>query len=66
MRLFFRIIISQGSQGISAPYTLTLPARSGELYLCDRKIRKNPNHFQFGKSGSDYTGLVRETGLEPA
>ena len=66
MRLFFRIIISQGSQGISAPYTLTLPARSSVLYLCDWKIRKNPNHFQFGKSGSDYTGLVRVTGLEPA
>ena len=29
----------------------------------DKKIR---THFQFGKLGSDYTGLVRETGLEPA
>ena len=49
MRLFFRIIISQGSQGISAPYTLTLPARSSVLYLCDWKIRKNPNPFPIWK-----------------
>ena len=40
MRLFCCIIILQGSQGISAPYTLTLPARSSVLYLCDWKIRK--------------------------
>ena len=51
MRLFFRIIISQGSQGISAPYTLTLPARSSVLYLCDWKIRKNPNPFPIWKIG---------------
>ena len=42
---------SQGSQGISAPYTLTLPARFSVLYLCDRKIRKNPNPFPIWKIG---------------
>ena len=40
MRLFCCIIILQGSQGISAPYTQTLHARSSVLYLCDWKIRK--------------------------
>ena len=49
MRLFCCIIISQGSQGISAPYTLTLPARSSVLYLWDRKVRKNPNPFPIWK-----------------
>ena len=51
MRLFCCIIISQGSQGISAPYTLTLLARSSGLYLYDRKIRKNPNLFPIWKIG---------------
>ena len=40
MRLFCCMIILQGSQGISAPYTLTMLARSSGLYLCDWKIRK--------------------------
>ena len=40
MRLLCCIIISQGSQGISALGTLTLLARSSGLYLCDWKIRK--------------------------
>ena len=33
MWLFCCIIILQGSQGISAPYTLTLLAKSSVLYL---------------------------------
>lgn len=40
MRLFCCIIILQGFQENSAPYTLILPARSSVLYLCDWKIRK--------------------------
>ena len=65
MRLFFRIIISQGSQGISAPYTLTLPARSSVLYLCDWKIRKNPNPFPIWKIwfGLYWFGAVDGTGF---
>ena len=65
MRLFSYMIISQGSQGTSAPYTLTLLARSSALYLYDRKIRKNRTHFRFRKLDSDYTGLVPVVGLEP-
>ena len=65
MRLFFRIIISQGSQGISAPYTLTLLARSSGLYLYDRKIRKNPNPFPIWKIGFGlyWFGAVDGTGF---
>ena len=65
MRLFFRIIISQGSQGISAPYTLTLPARSSVLYLCDWKIRKNPNPFPIWKIwfGLYWSGASGDTEL---
>ena len=51
MRLFCCMIISQGSQGISAPYTQTLHARSSVLYLCDWKKRKNPNLFPIWKIG---------------
>ena len=65
MRLFCCIIISQGSQGISAPYTLTLPARSSVLYLCDWKIRKNPNPFLIWKIGFGlyWSGAVDGTGF---
>ena len=65
MRLFCCIIILQGSQGISAPYTLTLPARFNVLYLCDRKIRKNPNPFPIWKIGFGlyWFGAVDGTGF---
>ena len=65
MRLFCCIIISQGSQGISAPYTLTLPARSSVLYLWDRKIRKNPNPFPIWKIrfGLYWFGAGNRTGF---
>ena len=74
MRLFCCIIISQGSQGISAPYTLTLLAKSSMLYLCDWKKIKNPNPFpiwkiQFGLywfGAADGTGFSRLDAVRPA
>ena len=42
-----------------SPLRTDLACKVSVLYLCDRKIRKNRTHFQFGKSGSDYTDLVR-------
>ena len=67
MRLFCCMIISQGSQGISAPYTQTLHARSSVLYLCDWKKRKNPNPFPIWKIGFGlyWFGAVDETKSEP-
>ena len=64
-RLFCYMIISQGSQGTSVPYILTLLARSSRLYLCDRKIRKKPNPFPIWKIwfGLYWFGAVDGTGF---
>ena len=59
------IIISQGFRGISAPCILTSLARSSGLYLCDRKIRKNPNLFPIWKIrfGLYWFGAGNRTGF---
>ena len=61
------MLVCKDSNGEPPFSTLNLTARSGALYLCDRKIRKNPNPFPIWKIGFGlyWFGAADETKSEP-